>query len=169
MPRSSTSTTAMPASCGFVGQVAEQVGAVPGPQPAVVDGPEVTVGDAFGVADDQGGDPVGDGPVDDQFGGVVLAVADPAAVAGVGAALGPAGLTPPPRAALAWFGGPAGGGPGPGFGVGQVQVVLGPGGPTGDQQGVGAGHHRVGVDDTQVDPGDPVRVEVVGLRRGPRR
>jgi hypothetical protein len=71
--------------------------AIPGPQPTVVDVAEVTIADAFGVTDDQRPDPVGDGPVDDQFGGVVLGVADPAAVSGVGSSLGPAVLTPPPR------------------------------------------------------------------------
>jgi len=148
---------------GFVGQVAEQVGAIPGPQPAVMHRPEVAVADTFGVTDDEGADPMGDGPLDDQFGGVVLAVTDPAAMARVGFLLGPAGLTPPPGAAPAGGGGSTGDGPGAGLGVGQMQVVFGSRGPARDHQGVGAADHGVGVDDAHVDPGHPGRVEVVDL------
>ena len=104
-------------------------------------------------------DPLRHGPVDDRFGGLVLGLADAAAVPALDQAGPVTGLTPPPRPPLPRLRCPAGGRSPPLFGVGQVHPVFGADRPAGDQQAlvVGAGD-GVGVDDAEVDPGDPPRV-----------
>jgi hypothetical protein len=63
--------------------------------------PGVEIKDAAGVADGQGADPLVDGPVDQRFGGFVQGLPGAAAVPGFDLPGAAAGLTPPPRPALA--------------------------------------------------------------------
>ena len=99
------------------------------------------------------------GPGDDLLGGLVLGLADPPGVPGLGFPLAAAVLAPPARPALPGLGGAGGGGAGAALAVAQVLPAFGPDRPPGHQQPLpfrsGGG---VGVDDAQVDPGGPARV-----------
>jgi len=128
----------------------------------MVSAPCLEVQDAARVPDDQGADPVRHSPADDLLGGLVLGLADPAGVPGLGFLLASAVLAPAAGAALPWPGGAGRGGAGAALAVAQVLPAFGPDGPPGHQQPppVRAGG-GVGVDDAQVDPGGPVRVRAL--------
>jgi len=66
-----------------------------------VDDPGVLVGDPFRVTNDEGADPLGDGPGDEGPGGFMVGLADAALVGRLGSPLGGAQLTPTPRTPLA--------------------------------------------------------------------
>jgi hypothetical protein len=88
----------------------------------------------------------------------MLGLADPAPVACLHDALAAPVLVPAPRPALPRFRGAAGGGPLPGLGVFQVQVVVGADGPARQQPRLPVGPgDGVGVNDAQVHPGHPPR------------
>jgi hypothetical protein len=99
---------------GFVGDGAQEVAATPGPEPPVVHRPKITVGDAAGVADDEGPDPLGDGPLDEVLGGFVVGLVDSTPGGGLSPALLGSELAPAFGAPLA----PAGASWGPSCGPG---------------------------------------------------
>jgi hypothetical protein len=84
---------------GFVDQGGSQMGAPPGVgHPPVVVAAGRTVVDAFRVAHHEGAHPVLHGPGHHGFGRLVVGLADPSQVAGLGPALGAPQLFPAPRA-----------------------------------------------------------------------
>ena len=134
-------------------------------EPPVLCGAAAGVGDALGVADDEGADVMVDRPCDDGVGGFVLGLVDPSPVTRLGTPLLVAEFAPAAAAAL----------PAPrrlrahvavaGFGVGEMDAFLGADRSARDQQRlIGAGD-GVGVDDPEIDAGDPVRVDVGGHDR----
>jgi hypothetical protein len=93
---------------GLVAQGVHKVGAAPLPQAEVLRPAGVLVGDALGVADQQGPDPLPDGERDHLFGGLVMRLVDTTAVAGLDPAHVGAIPAPAARAALPRLGRPAG-------------------------------------------------------------
>jgi len=147
----------------FVGDGAHEVGATPGPEAPVMHRTTILFGDPARVADDEGPDALGDSPLHEVFGGFVVGLVDSAFRGGLGAALLGAELAPAFGASLArprLLGGHLAV---PGLGVGEMQTVLGPQGPARDQESLLGGGSRDGVDDSQIDTSDSVRVEVVVL------
>jgi hypothetical protein len=133
-----------PRQLGLVPQRLDQMHAAPVAQPQVVAPAPVPPGDALGIADQQGADPVVDGEGDHRAGGLMVGLTHPAAMAHLCAPLRRSVLTPAPGAALPRLGRPAGSRAGAGFAVGQVQVVLGADRPARHQQPGAVGGDRVG-------------------------
>jgi hypothetical protein len=96
--------------------------------------PRTKVQDAAGVADRDRPGPALYCPRHHRLGGLVLGLADPPQVPGLGRAFAAAVLPPPPRSALPGSGCAAGSGAGAALAVAQVLPALGPDGPPGDQQ-----------------------------------
>jgi hypothetical protein len=83
------------------------------------------VQDAAGVADGEGPDPVVGGPGHDGLGGLVLGLADPPQVPGLGVPRPALGAPPAARPLPPRLGGAAAGGAGAALAVGQVLPALG--------------------------------------------
>ena len=89
----------------------------------------------------------------------MLGLRDPPGVPGLGLPLGAPVPPPPARAPLAGPGRPPCGGAAAALAVAQVLAVLGPDRPAGHQQALPAwSRDGVGVNDAQVQAGDPGRV-----------
>ena len=130
------------------------MGAAPGVRhPAILDAAGLPLGDALGVADDEGADVVALRPGDHGPGRLVVGLADSATVAGLGSTLGGSKLSPTPRPPLTAPRGFPGHLSLPNLGVGEVQALLGPDRPSRDEQGMGRSGDGEGVDDPGVDPG----------------
>jgi hypothetical protein len=150
---------------GLVGQDRDQLADAPVPGPLVVPSPGFQVQDAAGVPDGQGADLLLDGPGDDGLGGLVLGLADPAPVPGLGLPRGPAVLAPPPRPPLPRPRRTAGRDPAAVLLVAQVLAVLGADRPARHQQARPARPgDRVRVDNPQVHPSRPGRVRALPVR-----
>ena len=96
-----------PRQFGLVAQCLQQVGAAPLPQPPVLHPAHVPVGNAFGIPDHQGPDPLLDSEGDDLLGGLMLGLVDTTTVARLHPAQPGSVATPTPRAALPALGGAA--------------------------------------------------------------
>jgi hypothetical protein len=125
----------------------QQVGTAPPPQPEVLHPAHVLVGDACGVAHDEGADPLLDGEGDDLLGGLVLGLVDAAAMARLDPAQASPMAAPAPRPSLAGPGCAAGGSGVPCLLILKMQVALGAERPPRHQQPRGLGGDREGVDD----------------------
>jgi hypothetical protein len=125
----------------------------------------VAVGDALGITHHQGPDPPPDGEGDHLPGGLMLGLVDAATMAGLDSAELGAVAAPTARAPLPGLGCPLGRLGLAGLLVVQVQPALSPQRPPGDQQGGVLGDDRVRVDDAEVDPGNPARVQIMLLDR----
>jgi hypothetical protein len=139
------------------------VGPAPPPQPEVLHPAHVLVGDACGVAHDEGADPLLDDEGDDLLGGLVLGLVDAAAMARLDLPQSGPMAAPAPRPSLAGPGCAAGGSGVPCLLILKMQVALGAERPPRHQQPRGLGGDREGVDDPQVHPRDPARVQVIVL------
>jgi hypothetical protein len=141
------------------------VGAPPLPQPEILHLAYILVGDALGIADQQGADALSHCEVDHEFGRFVMGLVDVASVTSLEPALLGSVAPPPTRTALPRPRGAAGCLRPPGLLVAQVQVTLGSDSPAGHQQRCMLGDHRVGMDDAKVDSRNPIRVETKLLNR----
>jgi hypothetical protein len=151
---------------GFVPQRLHQVGAAPPPKAEVVHPTCVVLGDAPGIADQQGAHALLDGEVDDLLGGLMLGLMDTATVARLGTPQPRPMTAPTARAALPGLGGaPAGRGLA-GLLIRKMEVVLGAQRPPRHQHAGVLGHHRIRVDDPKIHACDPVLVQVVVLLDG---
>jgi hypothetical protein len=139
------------------------MGTAPPPQAEVLHPARVVVGDACGVAHDEGADLVLDGEGDDLLGGLVLGLMDATAMAGFDPPQAGPVAAPAPRPALPRLRRAAGGRGLPCLLILEVQVALGAERPPRDQQPGALGDNGVGVDDAKVDPGHPTWVQVVVL------
>jgi hypothetical protein len=114
-----------PGLLGLVAQRLHKVGAAPLPQPPVLHPARILLGNAVGVAHDEGPDLMLDGEGDDLLGGLMVGVVDAAAMASFGTPQAGSVAAPATRPALPRRGRPPGG-----LGlavllIGTVQVALG--------------------------------------------
>jgi hypothetical protein len=106
------------------------------------------------------------GECDHLRGGLMLGLVDATAVAVLGTTNPRPVAAPAPRPALPGLGCAAGGLGLPCLLILEMQVTLGAERPARHQQPRLLGHHHVGVDDPEIHPGDPTRVQVVVLLDG---
>src|SRR5205807_318412 len=90
---------------GLVRQAGKQVGAPQVTKRQVLASPAVPGGDAPGIADDHGAHPAFDKPRHDGLGRLVVGLAHPAAVAGLGSSVASPVAAPAPASTLALAGG----------------------------------------------------------------
>jgi hypothetical protein len=154
-----------PCLFGLVAQGLEQVGASPRPQPEVVHPTYIAVGDSLRVAHQQGADALLDGEGDDLLGGLVLGLVDAAAMPRLDPPQAGPVAAPPPGAALPRLRCASGGLGLPRLLIRKMQPVLGAERPPRHQQPRLLGGDRVGMDDPQVHPGHPTRIQVMVLDR----
>jgi hypothetical protein len=140
-----------PGKLRLVRQAGKEMGAPPVAQRQVLAVPACPGGDALGIADDGGAHPLLHQPGHHGSGCLVVGLADPAAVAGLGPATGRPVAAPAPAAPLALARCLCRRLLSPALGVLQVQALLGPDRSSRDEEALVAGHHGIGVDDAEVD------------------
>ncbi len=154
-----------PRQLRLVRQAGEQMRAPPVAKRQVVAPPAVPAGDAPGVAHDHGAHPALHQPGHHRFGCLVVGLADPAAVAGLGSLACCPVAAPAPAPLLALAGGPSRRLLIATLRVLQVQAFLGPDLTSRDEEALVACHRGVGVDDPEVDPGGDAAVKPSALGR----
>ena len=155
----------MPTTAALSIERAHEVGAPPGVEAPVLFLAAAGMGDALGVTDDEGPDPMGDGPVDDGLGGFMVGLADAATVPRLGVALLGAEFAPAATPALAppWgFGAQVAGA---GFGIGEMESFLGADRPPRHQQRLVVEGDCVRVDDPQIHASNSIRIHLRRLDR----
>jgi len=151
-----------PGHLGLVPQGPEEVADPPGAGALVVPPPRRQHQHTARIADRKGADAVLDGPGDHLPGGLMLGLADAAAVPRLDHPSAATVAAPPPGPVLPGPGRPPRHGPLPGLGVPQVLVAFGADGPTRHQQALPARpRHRIRVNDPHIHPGDLARVRLL--------
>jgi hypothetical protein len=142
----------------FIAQGLQQVGAAPPPQAQVLHPADGVVGNPFGVTNHQGAYPVLDGKGDHLLGGLMLSLMDAATVTLLDTTHPCPVASPAPRSALPGLRCAPAGLSLPCPLILKVEVVLGADRPSRRQQSHLLGHHGVGVNDSQIYPGDPTGI-----------
>jgi hypothetical protein len=146
---------------GLVRQAPQQVGAPPIAQRQVLATPAVPRRDALGVSYDDGAHLLLHQPGHHRSGCLVVGLADPAAVTGLGSFAGCPVATPSPAASPPLAGGPSRRLLTAALCVLEMQTFLRPDLASRDEEALLAGHHGIRVDDAEVDARHLRRVKVV--------
>jgi hypothetical protein len=150
-----------PLPLGLVAEDSQQVGAAPPAQSEVLHPPRIPVGDSAKITNRQGADPLLDSEGDDLLCGFVLSLVDATTMTRFDPALPCTMASPTPRPMLPRFRGSTGGLGLPCLLILEVQVALGAERATGHQEAGLLGDDRIGMDDAEIDTGDPLGVEVM--------